>query len=70
MSPWESRGLAALLLFSGVLMARGGLLAALALAVVSVPLALVPGIWNTLVGVAVVVFLAGLFMLLTGRALP
>jgi hypothetical protein len=67
---WFNRGLVAFLLFAGILAARGGFLTAAAIAAVSIPLAALPGTWNALMSLAVVVFLAGLFMLLTGLRLP
>ena len=71
MTNWESRGVAALLMFTGILMARGGLLAALVIAIVSVPLAMFPGTWSVIIGLATAVFLIGLFMLIVGlRVLP
>jgi hypothetical protein len=66
MDDWGNRGCAALLLFLGILMWHGGILAALTAAAASVPLAMMNGTWTAISGLSAVAFLGGLVAMMNG----
>ena len=67
---WETRGTAAALLFVGILMSGGGFLAAIVVAIASMPLAMLNFTWPWISGASTLIFLSGLARICGWHLLP